>query len=298
MTAQMSTQSHSLWVYSFSFVPVVIWSVNMVVTRYAADVIEPVSISFWRLLIAFVVIFPFLIKGVWLQRQQVIQCWAKLAILACLAMVGYQCLSYWAGRSTTATNMSIINAFIPIFTILISVILLAEKPTLYGVIGSVISLTGLFFLIGQGSFIGLFQGGLHFGDSLMIIAVTAYALYGVLLRHWALPLSLASSLFCQIGLALLMHIPLLCFLGLDTLNAENLAPVLYAALLPSIVAPFMWMKAMQTLGPNRASIFTNLGPILTAIVAYIYLNEQWMYYHSIGTVMAVIGVILSQRKTS
>ena len=295
-TQQAHSHNTSLWLYSFPLIPVLIWALNMVVTRYAANVIEPVSISFWRLLIALVVIAPFVFKAVLQQKQQVLANMGKLTVLASLSMLIYQCLSYWAGHSTTATNMSIINAFIPIFTIFVSLIILAEKPSKYGALGSLISILGLLFLISQGKPSGLLSGGFHFGDGLMVIAVISYALYGVLIRAWQLPISLGVSLFAQILLALLLHLPLLMIFGLQSLDQQNIATVMYAALLPSIVAPFMWMKAMQTLGPNRSSMFTNLGPILTAIVAYIYLGEQWMYYHTIGTVMAISGVILAQKK--
>ena len=297
MTTQTANAQHnSIWLYSFPLVPVLIWALNMVVTRYAANVIEPVSISFWRLLIALVVIAPFVLKLVLQQKHQVLANIGKLTVLASLSMLIYQCLSYWAGHSTTATNMSIINAFIPIFTIFVSLIILAEKPSKYGALGSLISILGLLFLISQGKPSGLLSGGFHFGDGLMVIAVISYALYGVLIRAWQLPISLGVSLFAQILLAVLLHLPLLMIFGLQSLDQQNIATVMYAALLPSIVAPFMWMKAMQTLGPNRSSMFTNLGPILTAIVAYIYLGEQWMYYHTIGTIMAISGVILAQKK--
>ncbi len=284
------------WVYSFPLIPVMIWAINMAVTRYAAQVIEPVSISFWRLVIALLVITPLVLPSVIRQRQQIWQHIGQLSVLAALAMVGYQCLSYWAGHTTTATNMSIINAFIPIFTIFVSLVILSERPTRYGIVGACISIAGLLLLISKGTLSQLWSGGVYFGDALMVIAVIAYAFYGVLLRYWQLPITLGASLFAQTALAIVLHLPLLMYLGLQDLTRQNLAPVLYAALLASIVAPFMWMKAMQTLGPNRSSMFTNLGPIMTAVVAYIYLNEQWMYYHTIGTVMTMIGVIVAQKK--
>lgn len=295
-TPTATTQTHSIWLYSFPLIPVVIWALNMVVTRYAAHVIEPVSISFWRLLIALMVIAPFVFKALIQQKQQVFAHLGQLTVLASLAMLIYQCLSYWAGHSTTATNMSIINAFIPIFTIFVSFIILTEKPNQYGIFGSILSITGLLFLISRGQPMTLLHGSFHFGDGLMIIAVLSYALYGVLLRAWQLPLNLGVSLFAQTLLALLLHIPLLLVFGLQPLDQANVSSVMYAALLPSIVAPFMWMKAMQTLGPNRSSMFTNLGPIITALVAYFYLGEQWMYYHTLGTIMAIAGVMLAQKK--
>ena len=296
MTRSNNASANSLRLYSYAIIPVLIWSINMAVTKYSASVIEPVSISFWRLFIALLLIAPFVLPTVRVQWYQIRQHWMKLLVLGFLAMTIYQCLSYWAGHSTTATNMSIINAFTPIFTILVSLIVLSEKPSRYGVLGSFISLVGLFYLIGQGSLLGLFKGSFYLGDGLMIIAVLAYALYGVLLRHWQLPISLGLSLFVQTALALFMHIPLLMYFGLDALTEANISPILYVALLPSIVAPFLWMKAMQTLGPNRSSIFTNLGPVITAVIAYFYLGEQWVLYHTIGTAMVITGVILAQRK--
>ncbi len=280
--------------YMYPLIPVLIWAVNMVVTRYAASVIEPVSISVWRLLIAWLLMSPWLLPTVIKDKQQIARHWWQLAILGFLAMVAYQCLSYQAGHSTTATNMSIINAFTPILTIFVSLAVLKEKPGMYGALGNMISILGLFYLIGKGSFTALFHGEVHIGDGLMVLAVLAYALYGVLLKHWQLPFSVGSSVFAQTTLALFMHIPLLMVFGLQSINPHNLLPVLYAALLPSIVAPVMWMKAMHTLGPNRASMFTNLAPILTAVIAYFYLREQWTVYHTVGGIMALSGVMLAQ----
>ncbi|WP_288688425.1 EamA family transporter, partial [uncultured Acinetobacter sp.] len=54
-----------LWIYSFPLIPVLIWAINMVVTKYAASVIEPVSISFWRMLIALIVMLPFVYSALY-----------------------------------------------------------------------------------------------------------------------------------------------------------------------------------------------------------------------------------------
>lgn len=56
------------------------------------------------------------------------------------------------------------------------------------------------------------------------------------------------------------------------------------------------MIAVQQLGPNRTSIFMNLMPIFTAVMAYFWLAEQWSIYHSIGTALAIAGVLLAQKK--
>ena len=287
-----------VWFYAFALGPVIIWAINMVVTRYAASVIEPISISFWRLSLAWLLLTPFLGKILYQHRQQLQKNIMPCAVLASLGMVSYQCLSYWAAQSTTATNMSMINALIPIFTIFVSLLLLAVRPNRYAIAGSVLSLCGLIFFIGHGSFAVLWQGTWQLGDGLMLIAVLAYALYGVLIRYWQMDLPLLLSVWLQISLAIIMHIPLIWLLGLQMLDQQNIWPVVYAAILPSIAAPFLWMKAMQTIGPNQATMFTHLGPILTAVIAYIYLDEQWYFYHTVGAALAILGVVLAQKKSS
>ena len=80
------------------------------------------------------------------------------------------------------------------------------------------------------------------------------------------------------------------------MNSENAASVFYAGILPSLMAPLLWMMAVQYIGPNRTSIFMNLMPVFTAIIAYFWLKEAWTVYHSIGGVIIVLGIILAQKK--
>jgi drug/metabolite transporter (DMT)-like permease len=69
---------------------------------------------------------------------------------------------------------------------------------------------------------------------------------------------------------------------LDAINAENIASVLYAGIFPSLIAPLLWMIAVQAIGPNRTSIFMNLMPVFTAIIASVWLSEQWTIYHRLA----------------
>jgi drug/metabolite transporter (DMT)-like permease len=72
--------------------------------------------------------------------------------------------------------------------------------------------------------------------------------------------------------------------------------VLYAGIFPSLIAPLVWMLAVQIIGPNRTSIFMNLMPVFTAIIANIWLAEAWTVYHSIGGVIILLGILLAQKK--
>ena len=284
------------WAYALPMITVLIWSLNITVTRYVAEFISPISISFYRWLIAFVLMSPFVLLSVWKYRTEIRQHAWQFALLGACGMVFYQGLAYSAAHYTTATNMGIINAFTPIFTIFISMFILKEMPTRYAVIGGILSFLGLLYVMSQGNLQSLMHLAGHWGDLLMILAVFLYAFYGVFLKKWQIQMPLLTSLYVQIAFALLFHLPFVFVLGLDVINSQNVGSVLYAGVFPSIVAPLVWMMAVQYIGPNRTSIFMNVMPIGTALIAYFWLNEAWTIYHTIGGVIILLGIALAQKR--
>ena len=285
------------WAFVLPLIAVLIWSLNIAVTRYVADYISPVSISFYRWFVAFLILTPFMLPNVWKQRAVIGKDLGKLAVLSAFGMVLYQGLSYTAAHYTTATNMGIVNAFVPVFTIFISYLILKDVPNRFAIFGSLLSFAGLIYVMSQGHISSLFEQGGHWGDAVMVVAVSFYAFYGVFLKKWQLKLPLLTSLYVQIGFALLYHVPFLLWFGLDGINADNAASVLYAGVFPSLIAPLLWMVAVQAIGPNRTSIFMNLMPVFTAIIASLWLSEHWTIYHTIGGMMILVGIIMAQKKT-
>ena len=284
------------WAVLLPLLSVFIWSLNIAVTRYVTEYISPVSISFYRWLVAFIMLTPFMLPQLYKNRALIQHHWKQLAVLAAFGMVLYQGLSYSAAHYTTATNMGIINAFIPVFTILVSVFILKEWPNRFALLGCLISFSGLLLVIAKGHWANLLSLGGHAGDAIMLAAVFFYAFYGVLLKKWQLKIPLFISVYVQIFFALLYHLPFVLYLGLDAINAQNVWSVLYAGMFPSLAAPLLWMLSIQYLGPNQTSVFMNLMPIVTAAIAYCWLAEQWTAYHSIGTALAILGVLLAQKK--
>jgi len=90
------------------------------------------------------------------QRALVLAHWKQLAVLAAFGMVLYQGLSYSAAHYTSATNMGIINAFIPVFTIVVSIFILKEWPSRFALAGCLISFLGLLLVISFTPFTGYF----------------------------------------------------------------------------------------------------------------------------------------------
>ena len=152
-----TTPQRMYWALSLPIIAVLIWSINIVVTRYVADFISPVSISFYRWFFAFILLTPFVVRPLCRQWALIRAHLGQLAVLSAFGLVLYQGLAYTAAHYTTATNMGLINAFIPIFTIFVSLLILKDIPNRFAMIGSILSFAGLVYIIGQGNLAGLVQ---------------------------------------------------------------------------------------------------------------------------------------------
>ncbi|WP_238550506.1 DMT family transporter [Bordetella trematum] len=280
----------------FPLLAVLIWSVNMVVTKMAASVISPAAISFYRWVVAVLVLAPFTLPGVLRQWALIRPNLWRLAVLGALGMGVYQGLLYVAAATTTATNMGIITSMVPLLTIAVGTLILHERPTRMAVQGALVALLGLGILLGEGDPRRLLSVGGTVGDVLMAVAALSYALYGVLLRKWSLPMGVWQSLFMQAVFVVLFQIPFFVLSAPSPLTAQNLPMVLYAAIFPSLFAPYFWMQGVNHLGPNRASIFLNLMPVGTVVIAALTLGEHPHAYHIVGGLLALAGVSLAQTR--
>lgn len=279
---------------TFALIAVLIWVGNTIVSKLAAYEISPGTIAFERWLIAFVILSPFVARKVWRHRGDIWTHLPKLIVLGMLGMAACQGVGYYAAQFTSATNIGLILALVPLLSLILSAILLNEMPSKMALVGSVIALVGISMILGRGAPTQLLTQGVNRGDVMMLVAVTAYAGYGILLRRWKISLPTWVSLYIQIGVAVIILYPFFLTSSPMVANASNVSLVLYAAIPGSILAPFVWMAAVEQLGPSRAAIFMNLIPIITAVIAAIFLHEILRSYHIIGGLVSILGVILVQ----
>lgn len=280
--------------YLYPLIAVIIWAGNAIVNKLSAGAVEPAVISFYRWLLALLLLSPFILKAVLHNRKQIRPYLVKLFVLGLLGMALYQSLAYYAAYTISALTIGIFISIIPLLTILLSLVILKVPPTLGVLVGSLVSFAGLVFLISAGQPLKLLEMGIGKGELMMFTAAFAYALYGVLTKKWALPIPNLQAIYMQIVFGTVLLLP--AFLMADTirLNSQNIALVLYAGIPASVIAPFVWVMGVLKLGANKASLFLNLSPVFTAVVSILFLHETLYPYHIIGGGMSLLGVILAQ----
>ncbi|ENX33314.1 hypothetical protein F889_03253 [Acinetobacter colistiniresistens] len=282
--------------YFYPLLAILFWAGNVVVSKMASHAISPVAITFYRLVLALAVMSTFVLIPVWRNRKTIQQYWKQLALGGFLSVSLFQFLSYQAASTTTATNMAIVTALIPLLTMILSSVMLKDRLSYGMLFGGALSFYGILYLLSHGSITDIWKQGVHLGDGLMLIAAAGYALYGVLLKRWKMPIPAWQSNFVQSSFAIVYVLPFFVFLPASQmqLNQQTIPLVVYASIFSSVLLSYLWIEGVRHLGPNRNSIFMNLLPLFTALIAVALLGEHLQMFHYIGGGLTLLGILIAQ----
>src|SRR6202022_1763293 len=142
------------------------WAGNAIVGRLAAGHIPPVTLSFLRWSLAFLLVLPFAWKHLKRDRDAIR---ARLGIMVVLSVTGigaFNTLQYWALEHTQALNTLLLQSAGPLFVAGWALILLGVRLTPAQAGGIVVSLTGVLVILLHGDLSAL--TGLQFNKGDLI----------------------------------------------------------------------------------------------------------------------------------
>ena len=159
------------------------WAGNIVLARFVAGHVPPMTLSCVRWIGAFLMLLPFAfpqLKRDWPALR------AKLPLMLVLSATGFafnNAISYWALHYTEALNALLIQSSGPLFVALWSLVLFGVRLTLAQFAGIILSLTGVLVIILRGDLSAL--ASIHFnrGDLMFGGAVLSFGLYSALMPY-------------------------------------------------------------------------------------------------------------------
>ncbi len=280
--------------FLFPLLAAIIWGGNTIITKLCAESLSPIEISFYRWTLAVIVLTPFALRDVLKNMQLTKGVVGKLIVLGMLGGVIFQTIAYYAAHFTSATNMGIIQALVPLVALILAMLLLRHKTNAAALLGLTISIFGVIVVVSKGDLGLLIQQGLNKGDGLMLIGVLAFSLYSLLLNKWKLTVPLIQSAYIQAIVATVALLPLYAFGAHHELTAMDGFYITFAGLGASIMAPLLWMTGVARLGAARVSLFFNLVPVVTALLATVFLTESITSSVLLGGALAILGVVLAE----
>jgi drug/metabolite transporter (DMT)-like permease len=286
--------------WALLFLTPALWSANMLVARWSSDWFPPHALAFCRWLVALVPMAAICGAELWRSRAEVRREWRDLAVLGALGMWVCGAFVYIAADTTSATNIGLIYAGVPVLVMLASAALPGERLGALQVLGAAAALAGVLAILSRGDVRTLLEVRFAVGDLWALTAAASWAAYSVLMR--ARPSRLQPfvrvTAVTLAGLAVLAPFTLVEIVlhGAPPLEWRSLAAVLIVGLLPGFGAYQAWSWLLREIGAARTGVVLYLTPVYTALLAALLLGEVLHGYHLAGACLVLGGVWLANRR--
>ena len=283
--------------YLYLVIATLCWGGNAVAGKLAVGHVSPMMLTFWRWFFAVAIIFamsvPQLVRDSPIARK-------RLPILLFYGVVGYTTFNavlYSALKYTTAINVTIEQAAIPMLIFFINFVLFRLKVSWAQIGGFSLTLVGVALTASHGNLASLLELTLNFGDALMIIALVAYAVYTVALR-WKPVINWRSLMALPALFALLTTVPLVAWeVSIGTAiwpDRQGWVIAAYTGVFASLVAQILFIFGVEGIGANRAGLFINLVPVFGTLLSVAIIGEDLQPFHVLALVLALGGIAIAE----
>ena len=277
------------------------WAGNFMVGKLASlENIPPMSLVFFRWSLVWLILLPFTYKEIIKNKVIIINNLPLLFFLAFTSVGLFNTFTYLSLVHTQVINASLFNTAIPAAIIFLCFLFKIEKTNKFQILGLILSVFGILSIITKLDLNVLLTLNFNKGDLIMIGGVITWGLYSAFLKNkkFTLPLLTLVHVLCTFGLIFIFPQFLYEYSqGLRvSFNSNLYYTLIYLALFPSIGSYYCWAGAVSIIGANRAGIFLSLIPFFSTIMAIIFFNEQFKFFHLIGSILIILGLFLSNKE--
>ena len=294
-------KDQNLTAYLYLFLTVTFWAGNFIVGKLASFYdVPPFSLNFYRWFFAWLILAPFTIPEIIEKKDYIFKNYKLFIILGVTSITIFNSIVYYSLNFTQVISGVLMISTIPVMIMLFSSILKIEKTNIFQIIGVIFSFAGVIMIITKADIQILKNLDFNKGDITMVVAMFSWALYSTLLKRQKYEISQISLLQVVITFGLLFLMPIYFIeyqIGSRIILEKPFILILsYVVLFPGLASFLLWIKGISLIGANRSGVFLHLMPILSAIMAIIFFNEKFMFYHMLGACFIITGILLSNKK--
>ncbi len=281
----------------FALVPLFMSS-NLVLGRGIAGEVSPFATAFIRWAAAVLIMLPFLYRY-WPTLFSTLRKNAGLLFsLGFMHIVICGGVVYWSLTYTTASNATLIYTTSPLFIILFERVFAGRKVANRELIGILIAFVGVMPIVLRGELSAIADLQFNKGDLGMLAASMAFAVYSILLRKneaRAIPPMLLFTLVALAGSLLVLPIVIweIAQGGMLPHTTSAWSKLAGVTLIASLANYLAFQHSVRIFGPPLAGTVLYTSSPASILLAVIFLGEDFRYYHAIGFVLVLGGVILA-----
>jgi drug/metabolite transporter (DMT)-like permease len=267
-----------------------------IVAKWAIAEMSPWTLCFWRVLIALIILLPLVRHMFPAMRELLRRHWLALLITGGIGFAITQGLMYTALEYTSAVNVGLIFAMMPIFTMALARIVLNEAMGPWQIVGSLIATAGMMIIVVKGDLAVLASLSLDPGELLALASAFLFPVYSVLLKRAKFDLPRLPLLVLLIGAAVIVSSPFFLWELLNgehaNLDTRGYLALAYAAIPGGALMYLLFNWSVDVLGASRTGATMYLQTVFIAFLAWLLLGEAIEPYHIAGAAIILLGVLL------
>ncbi len=287
--------------YLFLILATLFWSGNFIVGKFATLFqIPPLTLNVFRWIAVWFILIPFTYKEIYNNLPYIKKNWLVISFMGVITISTFNSVVYFALNYTQVINAVLMLAAIPAATIVLSSLMKIEKTNIYQLLGLLLSIIGIGSIISNGDIQTIISLSFNRGDLWMLVCVITWSLYSTLLKKYKFNFSQFTLIQLMVSVGILFLIPQFFYeksIGLEIYyNKAFFLILFYVVVFPAIAAYYCWQKGIEIIGPNRSTMFIQLMPLFSAVMAIIIFKEKFELYHFAGAIFILTGIYLSNRK--
>lgn len=272
----------------------VIWGSSFLWIKLAVREVGPLTVVTIRLAFALVVLLGFLIA----RRPAVprgARMWTVLMVQGLTSTALPWILITWAEQYIDSAVATVLNATVPMFTIVIAhVFLHDDRITSRRLLGLLVGFAGVLVLVHEDISASFGGGGLVLlGNLAMLLSSAFYAVSNVFARAKlrGVP-SIVQAFYTMLMADAVMWIVTPVVEAPFTLPVLGLtwAAIAWLGVLGAGISYVIFYYLLHTIGPTRISMVTYTIPVVGVTLGVVFLNERLDWSLVTGTVLIVSGV--------
>lgn len=266
-----------------------IWSSAFIVGKIGLQHTDLYTLLSLRLLIAAIVLFPFVFKWLHAPKWQIVA--KKSALVGVFNNALYLALSFSAIACISPALVLIIVSCAPFLTTVFATVLRLEPLSLRKLLGIVIGFTGVLLIVATKP-IGEIS---WFGFLLAILATISFSIGTVLHRRNTARFNLFVVNFWQslVGGVLLLPFAWINFRPTQILNPILIASVLYLAIAVTIGAMGLWLLLVRRNGASTAASYHLINPFFGLILSALVFGDSIRLIDLMGVSVIAMGLWLT-----
>ncbi|MFD1038278.1 DMT family transporter [Virgibacillus byunsanensis] len=286
----------SVAIYFWLLLVPLFWGGAFVAAEHVITEIPPVTAAAFRFGTAGIVLLIFVLVQKKIDFTAIKKQWIPILFMGITGIFGYNVFFFHGLALTSAINGSLIVATTPVLVTLGAVIFLNEVWNKQLGLGLFLSLVGVVTVISNGSLTTLLNLQFNGGDLLFMGGLLCWVTHGLLGKIVMRDVSpvVTTTLTTIIG-SLFLSIWSVFEKGWGDIlymSRQSFAEMLFMIICSSVIGFLLWNNGIKKIGASKSSIYMNLVPISTALIAVVLYGSPITFIQIIGMIMVILGVYL------